>query len=156
MKSLENKLTGLTDGGGLSGSTLVRVIPKYSGNLSGKEPPSLICKLSLGTGYNLSIGWNFLLFCSAGGAYDEYMMRHEAKFVEHVLPVMKNTLYRFPEIYYSSTNEKSDRGFAAAVILNRPTKLKSVYIRFKGGCNQMFQKCCHSSFKILGRKTKGN
>ena len=128
VKSLENKLTGLKDGGGLSGSALVRVIPKYSGNLSGKEPTSFICKLSIGTGYSLSIGWNFLLYCSAGGAYDEYMMRQEAKFVEHVLPVMKNTLYRFPEIYYSSTNEKNDRGFVSAVILNRPAKLKSVIL----------------------------
>ena len=128
VKSLENEVTGLTDGGGLSGSALVRVIPKYSGNVNGKEPSSFICKLSLGTGYNLSIGWNFILYCSAGGAYDEYMYRQEANFLTNVLPEMKNSLYKYPEIYHCCTNEKSDRGFASAVILNRPTKLKSVIL----------------------------
>ena len=123
IKSLTNDITGLEDGGGLSGSALVRVIPKYSGKVTGKEPSSFICKLSLGTGWNLSFKWNFILYCSAGGPYDEYMYRQEANFLTHVLPIMKNSLYKFPEVYHCRTNEKSDRGFATAVILNKPTKL---------------------------------
>ena len=128
---LRNEVTGSLDGGGLSGSALVRVNLKYgpfgrAGNVTGKEPSSLICKLSLGNEYNVTFFWRTILYLSSGGGYDEYMYMQEAKFVKHVLPVMDNTLYVFPKIYFCGVDDQGDRGFGTAVIFSRPTKVKTI------------------------------
>jgi hypothetical protein len=128
IKPLENEINGMSDGGGFSGSALVRISLKYCGNVSGKEPSSLVCKLSLGTGYKLSFIWRMMLYASAREGYDEYMYKQEAKFLEHVLPIMESTLYKFPKLYYCGIKDQGARGFATSVILNMPTKVKTVVL----------------------------
>lgn len=128
LKKFQNEISGISDGGGFSGSELVRVIPTYSGNINGDEPSSCVCKLSHGGGYKLSFLWRFMMYMSNGGGYDEYQYRQETNFLKYVLPVMETTLYKYPKMYFYGIEDKGDRGFGSSVLLDKPTKVKSVIL----------------------------
>ena len=126
---LQNADTGVMDGGGLSGSTLARVDHiQYTGNAIGNEPTSLVCKLSLGSGYNMPLWVRTMFFLQMGGSLDEALYRTEIQFIEKVLPLLKDSRYKFPEIYFSGISDKGSTGFAGYVILDRPTKVKCVLL----------------------------
>merc|ERR1712226_1648363 len=65
---------------------------------------------------------------SNGGGYDEYMYRQETNFLKYVLPVMETTLYKYPKMYFYGIEDKGDRGFGSSVLLDKPTKVKSVIL----------------------------
>ena len=128
VKRLQNELTGVMDGGGFSGSTLLRITPKYGGVTSGDEPESIICKISLGSDIKWSLFWRFIVYTQNGGGMDEVMMRNEMNFLQNAIPLMEGTDYKYPKIYYVGGNNKKERGFMASVVFNTPTKVKSVIL----------------------------
>ena len=125
---LKNEATGVMDGGGFSGSALLRIEVTYGGDVSGDEPASLICKLSTGSDFKWPIFWRAIMYDQMGGGFDETIMKNEAYFMRSVLPEMENSGYQHPKIYYVATNNKGERGFIASVVLNSPSKLKSVIL----------------------------
>lgn len=124
----QNELTGVMDGGGFSGSTLLRINLKYGESPSGDEPASIICKISLGSDIKWSLFWRFIMYTTGGGGFDENSMRNEMSFLQNVIPVMEGTDYRHPKIYYVGGNNKKERGFMNAVVLNKPTEVKTVIL----------------------------
>ena len=127
VKQLQNVDTGVMDGGGFSGSCLVRVENiQYSGNVTGNEPNSLVCKLSLGSGYSMPFWLRAIVFLQNNASYDEFMYSRETYFIQNVLPLLKDSGYAFPEIYFSGINDEGATGFTGYVILGRPTKMKSI------------------------------
>ena len=125
---LKNEATGVMDGGGFSGSALLRIEVTYGGDVSGDEPASLICKLSTGSDFKWPIFWRAIMYDQMGGGFDERIMKNEAYFMRSVLPELENSGYQHPKIYYVATNNKGERGFIASVVLNSPSKLKSVIL----------------------------
>ena len=96
VKRLQNEIT---DGGGFSGSTLVRINLHYSGNVTGgNTPPSMLCNLSLGN-IKLPIIWRAIMY-SQQGNYSEYMLRQEIHFIKKVIPVIEKAGYKQPKIYF--------------------------------------------------------
>ena len=125
---LQNEITGVMDGGGFSGSTLLRINLKYGGNTTGDEPKSIICKISLGSDIKWDLFWRFVMYTQNGGGFDEVVMRNELSFLQNAIPLMEGTDYRHPKIYYVGSNDKKERGFMTAVIFNTPTKVKTVIL----------------------------
>ena len=125
VKRLQNELTGVMDGGGFSGSTLLRITPKYGGTTSGDEPESIICKISLGSDIEWSLFWRFIVYTQNGGGMDEIIMRNEMNFLQNAIPLMEGTDYKHPKIYYAGVNNKKERGFMASVVFNTPTNVNS-------------------------------
>ena len=68
------------------------------------------------------------MYDQMGGGFDERIMKNEAYFMRSVLPELENSGYQHPKIYYVATNNKGERGFIASVVLNSPSKLKSVIL----------------------------
>ena len=123
----QNEETGVMDGGGFSGSNLVRVKLQYSGNLTGNEPSSMVCKLSLGTGYKIPILFRLFMYLQQG-SYDEYLYRQQINFMKSAVPFLEGSGYQLPKIYFTGIDDKGDRGFTAAVILDKPTLVKCVIL----------------------------
>ena len=129
IQHLKNEDSGAADGGGLSGSELVRITPTYAGNITGNEPSSFVCKLSHGSGNHIAINWRFVMYLTSGGeGYDEYMYRRETNFLKRIIPIMDSALYKFPNMYFYGIEDKGDRGFGSAVIMDNPVKVKSVIL----------------------------
>ena len=125
---LQNEITGVMDGGGFSGSTLLRITLRYRENTSGDEPTSIICKISLGSDIKWNLFWRLVMYSSNGGGFDEVLMRNEMSFLQNAIPLMENTDYKHPKIYYVGANNKKERGFVSSVVFNTPTKVKSVIL----------------------------
>ena len=101
IQHLKNEDSGAADGGGLSGSELVWIIPTYAGNITGNEPSYLVCKLSHGSGNHIAMSWRFAMYLTSGGeGYDEYMYRRETNFLKRIIPIMDSALYKFPNMYF--------------------------------------------------------
>ena len=72
IKRLQNEISGVMDGGGFSGSTLVRIKVDYGGNVRGNEPSSLIGKISLGSDIKWNLFWRFAMYSSMGGGLTKF------------------------------------------------------------------------------------
>lgn len=124
VKQVQNEITG---GSGFSGSTLVRINLQYSGNVTGgNPPPSMLGNLCLES-IKLPVLWRAIMY-SQERSYSECMLRQELHFVKRVIPVIEKAGYKLPKIYFSSIDDKGDRGFLSAVLLDKPTKVKTVVL----------------------------
>merc|ERR1712020_634303 len=77
----------------------------------------------------MAINWRFVMYlASEGEGFDEDMTRREANFLKRIIPIMDSALYKFPNMYFYEIEDKGDRGFGSAVIMDNPVKVKSVIL----------------------------
>ena len=116
----------INDGGGLTGAKLMRINIKYDGNVTGKEPASIVGKVMFECKDSAALLWRILMKLS--GAWDltsEDFWRTDIKFYRHILPIIKEK-YNAPEIYYAGIVDKGNRNIFTSTILNRPCRVKTI------------------------------
>ena len=128
VRKITNEEMGIDDGGGFSGSQLIKLIPKYSGNITGNEPLSMVCKISGNNYWKMPILLRFGDYMSNGCSTEELFSRQEGLFFQRVAPLMKDTLYGLPKIYFVDLNDQGNSNFIQFVILKKPSKVKTVMI----------------------------
>ena len=100
VKPIIDEASGFEDGGGLSGSNLVRLIPTYGGKSSGDEPSSLVCKVSGNNKRNMGFIWRFLIFTTNQGSLEDQMNRQEPLFYQQIIPHLNGTPFKCPKVYF--------------------------------------------------------
>ena len=91
----------VNDGGGLTGAKLMRIHLKYGGDITGKEPKSVVGKFMFECKDTTSLFWRILL--KQAGSWDltsEDFWRTDIKFYRSILPIIKEK-YKAPEVYYT-------------------------------------------------------
>ena len=64
-----------------------KIIINYSGNVTGDEPATMVCKISAAAPRNINILWRMFVFAQSGN-WDEYMCRQEILFFQNVIPLL--------------------------------------------------------------------
>ena len=72
----------------------------FSGNLTGKEPNSMVCKITGTYKRSVSILWRLIFYSQAKMNVDELFTKQEVAFFQSIIPAMKDTDYRTPETYF--------------------------------------------------------
>ena len=72
-----------------------------SGNINGNEPTSMICKISGNAKRDIKIIWRLMLHHQMKGHFDEFMSRIESNFYKQIIPIMKDTDYCSPKLYFN-------------------------------------------------------
>ena len=75
-----------------------------SGNVTGTEPPSMVCKINGTHKRALGIFWRFVFYRQSKMNPDEFSTKQEVAFFQSIIPAMKNTGYRTPETYFIGKN----------------------------------------------------
>ena len=76
-----------------------KIIFNYSGNVTGDEPATMVCKISAAAPRNINILWRMFVFAQSGN-WDEYMCRQEILFFQNVIPLLKDTAHCTPKCYF--------------------------------------------------------
>ena len=72
-----------------------------SGNINGNEPTSMICKISGNAKRDIKIIWRLMLHHQMKGHFDEFMSRIESNFYKQIIPLMQDTDYCCPSMYFN-------------------------------------------------------
>ena len=72
----------------------------FRGNVTGNEPPSMVCKITGNIKRDVVWIWRLVAFGFGYGNWDEFMSRHEAAFFQDVGAMMKDTEYGIPKTYF--------------------------------------------------------
>ena len=75
-----------------------------SGTPNGKEPFSIIIKVSGTATRNLAFKWRLMAYFGYGKSIDEQITLTEFEFFEKILPEMEDTGYLTPKIYFKCTS----------------------------------------------------
>ena len=73
----------------------------FSGNINGSEPKSMICKISGNTKREVKFIWRLFFYSQYKAQFDELMSRIESNFFKDIIPIMQDTDYRSPKIYFN-------------------------------------------------------
>ena len=73
----------------------------FSGNINGNEPKSMICKISGNTKREVKFIWRLFFYSQYKAQFDELMSRIESNFFKDIIPIMQDTDYRTPKIYFN-------------------------------------------------------
>ena len=79
----------------------IRNISISSGNIDGAEPKSMICKISGNAKRDNKLIWRFIMHRQGKGHVDEFMSRIESSFYKQIMPLMQDTGYCSPKMYYN-------------------------------------------------------
>ena len=126
-KRITNDDTGSLDGGGMTVAKLVRLCLEYDGEVTGKEPESMVAKVVV-TGtlqFNFGLKTRLLVNAMYGKGFEEQMIRRDIKFYREAIPLVPET-YCYPKVYYTGITDGGDRGFYEAVIRNKPHRIRTV------------------------------
>ena len=81
---------------------IVWIFLKNSGNISGSEPTSMVCKIS---GNDIKKKTNFieraLIFALVGKSGIDDMNRHEIEFYKNVAPHLIDTPFKSPKVFFA-------------------------------------------------------
>merc|ERR1712156_172893 len=127
VKPLTDEASGFEDGGGFSGSTLVKLIPKYGGNTTGNEPASMVCKISGNNKRKMNFIWRLMGY-AIYGPWEDNLNRLETAFYQKVQPYLIDTPFRFPKVYFAGLEDHGDTNFARYVLMNKPSRVRSVLV----------------------------
>ena len=72
----------------------------FSGNASGNEPASMVCKISGTKKRKINFTWRFGFYLMMGPMFDN-LNRHETLFYQKVVPKLQDTAFRFPKVYFA-------------------------------------------------------
>ena len=116
----------INDGGGLTGAKLMRINLKYGGDVTGKEPKSVVGMVMFECKDTTSMFWRILL--KLAGSWDltsEDFWRTDIKFYRNILPIIKEK-YKAPEVFYTGIIDKGNRNYLTSTILNKPCRVKTI------------------------------
>ena len=139
IRKITNEEIGVDDGGGFSGSVLVKLVPTYSGNVIGNEPASMVCKIS-GNNWNITTLLRFFDYTVGGCNSEELFSRQEGLFFQKIAPLMQSTHYGLPKCHFVGVDDKGNSTFTQYVILNKPSKVRSIMV--------MEDLCCWKSLNV--------
>ena len=71
--------------------------------------------------------WRMIFFGSLG-FFDEYCCRQEVIFFQDVAPSLKETSYSHVKTYFIGMEDRGDSNFFQYVLLNQPSRIKSVVL----------------------------
>jgi len=125
---LTNDSSDMSDGGGLSGSLMIKIVLDYSGNVTGEEPKSMVAKISGIYSRRVSFFWRFIFYAFMGGNTDEVITKREADFFQRIVPLTKGTNLRTPKLYFVGLDSKGDSSFLQYVLMNSACKIKGVIL----------------------------
>ena len=77
-----------------------KIIFHCSGNVTGKEPHSMVCKITGTYKRSVSLLWRLIFYSQAKMNVDELFTKQEVAFFQSIIPTMKDTDYRTPETYF--------------------------------------------------------
>ena len=120
IEEIKNKESGISDGGGYSGSRLIKLLPIYGycqeiiifvhylleftlyrEKVNGNEPKTLVCKLTAFPHKKMKLPLRFFTYlATSDGTYDEFTCKHEALFYQNIPSIMEGTGYNWPKCYY--------------------------------------------------------
>lgn len=72
----------------------------FSENASGNEPATMVCKISGTKKRNISFTWRLIFEFMMPQMFDN-LNRHETLFYQKVVPLLENSSFRFPKVYFS-------------------------------------------------------
>ena len=75
-----------------------------SSNVTGKEPTSMVCKITGTYKRSVSILWRLIFYSQAKMNVDELFTKQEVAFFQSVIPAMMDTGYKTPETYFVGKN----------------------------------------------------
>jgi len=127
VKALTDETSGYEDGGGFSGSTLVKLIPTYGGTTSGNEPASMVCKISGNNKRKMNFIWRLMGYAMYG-PWEDGLNRHETAFYQKVAPLLADTPFKSPKVFFAALDDKGDSSLARYVIMNKPSRVRSVLV----------------------------
>ena len=88
-------------------TTKIKIVPNYleellnfSENASGNEPATMVCKISGTKKRNISFTWRLIFEFMMPQMFDN-LNRHETLFYQKVVPLLENSSFRFPKVYFS-------------------------------------------------------
>ena len=81
--------------------TCIKNYYHFSGNINGNEPKSMICKISGNTKREVKFIWRLFFYSQYKAQFDELMSRIESNFFKDIIPIMQDTDYRSPKIYFN-------------------------------------------------------
>ena len=95
--------------------------------MTGNEPTSMVCKITNPAPRDINMIWRMLFFGSVG-FFDEYACRQEVIFFQDVAPSLKDTSYSHVKCYFIGIEDRGDSNFLQYVLLNQPSRIKSVVL----------------------------
>ena len=120
----------LADGGGMTDAQIVRLEFTYTGNVTGKEPPTLIAKWFYRLSLEISLKWRLVLRMMGeeyGAGLEENFYRNDILFCRDALPIIKDK-FSHPKVIYTGIIDNGNRNFLNGTILNKPCNVKSITI----------------------------
>ena len=79
----------------------IRNISISRGNINGTEPKSMICKISGNAKRDIKFIWRLIMHHQMKGHVDEFMSRIESSFYKKIIPLMQDTGYCSPKMYFN-------------------------------------------------------
>ena len=114
------------DGGGASGSALVRFLLTYEGEGSEEMPSSMICKFTTGTRRDYSFKARTLYNLYFGD--DANWAVRENNFFQKIAPRLSETRFQYPRAYFSNIAIGGKRSVAKRYLTNTPHNVRSVVL----------------------------
>ena len=79
----------------------IRNISISRGNINGTEPKSMIFKISGNTKRDVKLIWRLIMYNQMKGHVDEFMSRIESSFYKQIIPLMQDSGYCSPKMYFN-------------------------------------------------------
>ena len=73
----------------------------FSGNITRNEPTSMVCKISGNAKRDIAFVWRALFYVQIKAQWDEYMSRVESNFYKEIVPLLQDTGYSNPKMYFN-------------------------------------------------------
>ena len=130
ISKLSENESDLADGGGMTDAQIIRLELRYAGNVTGKEPSTIIAKWFNKLSLNVSLKWRLMLRMIGeeyGAGLEENFYRNDIIFCRDALPYIKDK-FKHPSIIYTGMMDNGNRNFWNGTILNKPCNVKSITI----------------------------
>ena len=76
---------------------------KYSGNISGREPQSMVCKISGNNERKLNFFQRLMSFALFGISGEDSVHRNEIGFYQKIAPHFIDMPFKYPKVFFAGT-----------------------------------------------------
>ena len=78
----------------------------------------MVCKISGNTKRDIAFVWRAIFYAQIKAQWDEYMSRVESNFYKEIVPLLQDTSYSNPKMYFNG-NQKYNNKYIIKMTQNR-------------------------------------